>query len=154
MSLRNKFGTNKDVIEQGAWIDICENEDGTVCRLRVKRMNQQNPKFQKEMANHRNAFQGDHFSAKKIDQVQASMIEVVSSSIIVDWEFMDGDGVRGVTTAPVPEGFPEAKPDRYLPFTRENVRLVLLEFPDLLDLITAQASDISNFQAKEADTKN
>jgi len=65
MSLKKKFGTDKEAIENGSWIEICENSDGSVCRIRIKRMNQQNVRFHKEIANHRNAFTSNHDSAKK-----------------------------------------------------------------------------------------
>ena len=152
MSLRKKFGTSKGSITEGAWIDLLENEDGTTCRLRIKRMNQQNPRYQKELANHRNAFTGDHYSEKKINQMQASMIEVLVSTIIVDWDNFENWMGEEVTAS---GGFPSTNGEgKYLAFTPENVRRTLIEFPDLLDLVTAEASDIANFQQKEDDAKN
>lgn len=148
MSLRKKFGTNKKSVEEGAWIDIVENDDGTVCRFRIKRMNQQNPKFQKELANHRKAFEGDYYSEKKINQMTASMIEVLIGTVIVDWENMENWKVDPESET---AGFPQ---DKYLPFTPQNVRDTLTEFPDLLDLITAESQDITNFQGKEDEAKN
>lgn len=144
MSLKKKFGTNKTDVEQGAWVDICENDDGSTCRIRVKRMNQQNPKFQKEIANHRNAFSGDFFTANKVTQMTASMIEVLISTVIVGWE-----NVQDWTVETQP-----GEPAVFLPFTPDNVRKVLVEFPDLLDLVTAQATDITTFQHKEEEAKN
>lgn len=140
MSLRKKFGTSSTAVEEGAWIDVCENEDGTTARLRIKRMNQQNPKYLKEIANHRRAFEGDSYSAKKLSQMQASMIEVLISTVITGWEYMEDWRLQE-------DGSPPVK--KYMDFNPSNLRETLIEFPDLLDLITSEASNIRTFQGDE-----
>jgi len=86
---------------------------------------------------------------KKISQMQASMIEVLISTVIVGWENVE----RWETVEEGVEGFPQSK---FLEYNAKNVRAALVEFPDLLDLITAQATDITTFQekVKEEEVKN
>jgi len=151
MSLKKKFGTDKSAIEEGVWIDIVENEDGTTGRIRIKRMNQQTPSFQKQLANHRKAFESDHFSAAKLTQMQASMIEVLTNTIIVGWENIED---WRVDSDPTSYDFPTGNSPKYMDFTPANVRAALTEFPDLTDLITQEATDISNFKTKVAEAKN
>ena len=151
MSLKKKFGTDKSAIEEGAWIDIIENEDGTTGRIRIKRMNQQTPAFQKQLANHRKAFESDHFSATKLNQMQASMIEVLINSIIVGWENIED---WRVDLDPTSDDFPTVSSAKYMEFTPSNVRDALTEFPDLTDLITQEATDISNFKTRATEAKN
>jgi len=146
-----KFGTNEKAIQEGAWIELLENEDGSTCRIRIKRMNQQNTNFAKQIANHRNAFQTNHVSEKKLSQMQASMIEVLIDTVIVDWDNFENwlDSPEEKST----EGFPGSEKPKYLPFTKDNVRKTLQEMPDLVDFITEQATEITNFQKGE-DEKN
>lgn len=140
MSLRKRFGTSQDAIEKGAWIEVMENEDGSTMRIRVMRMNQQTPAFQKQMANHRKAFETDHFSGKMVEQAQASMIEILVDTIIVGWE-----NVEDWTAEPPAEGFPPPEGMKFLEFNKTNVRKTLIEFPDLVDLIVREAQDRSTF---------
>jgi hypothetical protein len=151
MSLKKAFGTNKQSIEEGVWVELCENEDGTTCRLRIKRMGQQTPEFMKQIANHRKAFSADHFSAAKIDQQQASMIRVIAKTIIVGWENVEDWRVSEET-----DSFPGSETSRpkYMEYTSENAEIMLIEFPDLLELITEQATDLETFQDKDIEIKN
>lgn len=146
MSLKRNFGTSKEAITEGIWIDICENDDGSTARIRIKRMNQQNRKYQKEMANHRKAFNDDHFSEKKIGLAESSMIDVLINTVIVDWENMQVEEV--------PESAPPGSKPTCLEFSKANARKILNEFPDLLDLITNEATDLRNFQSEGNEVKN
>lgn len=141
MSLKKRFGTSKEAIEKGAWIDIVENEDETMCRIRILRMNQQNPAFVRHMANHRKAFSSEVFSATKLSQAEASMIEVLVDTVITDWENV-------VDWRETEASFPS--PDKYLEFTKDNVRAMLIDFPDLTELLIKEADNIANFQETEA----
>jgi len=141
--LRKNFGTNRSAVEEGAWIELFENPDGTTCRIRVKRMHTQNAKYTKELANHRDAFNGLKYSEKSIGQMTASMIEVLISTVIVDWENFE-DWTQPETT----DGFPTSDPS-YLEFTQDNLRKTLIEFPDLVDVITEQAQSRKTFQGDD-----
>jgi hypothetical protein len=39
-------------------------------------------------------------------------------------------------------------------YTSENAEIMLIEFPDLLELITEQATDLETFQDKDIEIKN
>lgn len=142
MSLRKRFGTSKSLVEEGAWMEITENEDGTLCRLRVKRTNQQNTAFQKQLANHRKAYETDFYSERKIDQAQASMIEILAETVIVGWENVED------WETPAPTG-PVQPPPVKLPYNKDNARRMLREFPDLANLVMEFAQDLTNYQKKE-----
>lgn len=147
-SLRSKFGTSKEAISEGAWIDVVENLDGSMAQLKIKRTNQQNVKFQKQMANHRKAFQGEVFSENRISQALASTIQIIAETVIVDWRNIEE---WEETIEPLTEGFPDET--RHVPYTKENVLRLMSEFPDLVDLVLARADDIQTFQ-KETEVKN
>lgn len=148
MGLKEKFGTNSKLIDEGAWLELAENDDGSICRLRIKRGSTQNIDFIKRMANHRKAFANIIYSSRGIEQAKASVIEILIATIIVGWEnvaFEDAD-------ASDDEIREEGKP-KYLPFTPDNVRKVLIDLPDLVDFILEQSQDIKTFQ-KDGELKN
>lgn len=155
MSLRKKFGTDANAIENGVWLDVCENDDGSTGQIRIKRMNGQNTQFQKQLANHRKAFAGggNHLSERKLSQMENSMIGVITDTIIVGLKNIPDWRVEQTNKASTEE-FPT--PLVMLEFNKSNVRAMLEEFPDLADLITEEAQNLANFQSadREAEGKN
>ena len=143
MSLKKAFGTDKAAIENGAWIDICTNEDGSLCRFRVKRTNQQNREFTKAMTTHSKMYEGQSLSAHALKQAENAMIRVIADTVLVDWENV-------VEYRTEFTGFPteDGKPPM-MEYNRDNVVFILTDLPDLVELILKKAGERSTFEIEQ-----
>ena len=144
MSLRSQFGSDKSKEQQGVWIDICENDDGTQCRMKIGRMSITNKKFARETAKRAKKYRGRMDSIPLEKQLKDN-IEVFVDTTLFGWE----------NVVDYRQTVDEGKPLPQLPFTRDNAIWLLNDLPSLFDLITTEASEISNFQTNnEVEAKN
>lgn len=142
MSLKKAFGTNQSKENEGTWIDVTVNEDGTTCSVKLARMNQRNKEFQKRIAaiqkTRRNKTIRNSPNIVTPDDRKLA-VDAFVGSVLLDWrdvvdyrvEFCgkDKDGV-------------EVK----MPFNEENAKFVLTDIPDFFDLLSDEATKIENFQ--------
>jgi hypothetical protein len=145
MSLKQLFGTNKTAEIEGVWIDITDNEDGSKCRMKLSRMGTSNRKFTQQMARRSKKSRGTAVDNMNVAKLQKEMIEVFASTILVDWEnVVDWRATED-----------ESKPV-FLEYSKDNAIWLLNELPDLFDVLTSEAMNITNFQveANEAEAKN
>lgn len=137
MSLKSKFGTVKGAETEGVWIDILTNDDGSVCRFKIRRSGRLNKEYGKSLEKATKPYRK---MSDDIDPATDYKIwrKVICESIVTDWENVQ-----------IEEGI-------NLEFSLVNLDKVLTDLPDLQDLIREKAADIETFQGEqqEAEAKN
>ena len=137
MSLKSKFGTVKNAETEGAWVDVMQNEDGSMCRVKLRRSGRRNKDYTKAFDKHTKPYR--RILDNLDPEIDAKVMRaVIVDSIITEWENVQLE--EGVN----------------LPFNTANVENVLSELPDLQDFILRKAGEIETFQdqALEAEAKN
>ena len=137
MSLKSKFGTVKNAETEGAWVDVMQNEDGSMCRVKLRRSGRRNKDYTKAFEKHTKPYR--RILDNLDPEIDAKVMRaVIVDSIITEWENVQLE--EGVN----------------LPFNTANVENVLSELPDLQDFILRKAGEIETFQeqALEAEAKN
>ena len=137
MSLKSKFGTVKNAETEGAWVDVMQNEDGSMCRVKLRRSGRRNKDYTKAFDKHTRPYR--RILDNLDPEIDAKVMRaVIVDSIITEWENVQLE--EGVN----------------LPFNTANVEDVLSELPDLQDFILRKAGEIETFQeqALEAEAKN
>ena len=137
MSLKSKFGTVKNAETEGAWVDVMQNEDGSMCRVKLRRSGRRNKDYTKSFDKHTKPYR--RILDNLDPEIDAKVMRaVIVDSIITEWENVQLE--EGVN----------------LPFNTANVENVLSELPDLQDFILRKAGEIETFQeqALEAEAKN
>ena len=137
MSLKSKFGTVKNAETEGAWVDVMQNEDGSMCRVKMRRSGRRNKDYTKAFDKHTKPYR------RILDNLDPEIDAKVMRSVIVDSIITEWENVQ------LEEGV-------NLPFNTANVENVLSELPDLQDFILRKAGEIETFQeqALEAEAKN
>ena len=137
MSLKSKFGTVKNAETEGAWVDVMQNEDGSMCRVKLRRSGRRNKDYTKAFDKHTKPYR--RILDNLDPEIDAKVMRaVIVDSIVTEWENVQlEDGVN-------------------LPFNTANVDKVLSELPDLQDFVLRKAGEIETFQdqALEAEAKN
>lgn len=151
MALRNKYGTDKKKVSDGVWSVIDEyekNDEQVKARVRLSFMSAAtNKKFEKEVARLSKPYRRQ-IANNTIDPTTNRQITIkaFTRTIIKDWENV------------ILEEGGEA-----LPFTEENVVMVMTELPELYDdllqvasdrLVFGVEADDSDAEADEAAAKN
>ena len=137
MSLKSKFGTVKNAETEGAWVDVMQNEDGSMCRVKLRRSGRRNKDYTKAFEKHTKPYR--RILDNLDPEIDAKVMRaVIVDSIITEWENVQLE--EGVN----------------LPFNVANVEKVLSELPDLQDFVLRKAGEIETFQdqALEAEAKN
>ena len=137
MSLKSKFGTVKNAETEGAWVDVMQNEDGSMCRVKLRRSGRRNKDYTKAFEKHTKPYR--RILDNLDPEIDAKVMRaVIVDSIVTEWENVQLE--EGVN----------------LPFNTANVENVLSELPDLQDFILRKAGEIETFQeqALEAEAKN
>lgn len=137
MSLKSKFGTVKDAETEGAWVDVMQNEDGSMCRVKLRRSGRRNKDYTKAFDKHTKPYR------RILDNLDPEIDAKIMRSVIVDSIITEWENIQ------LEEGI-------NLPFNTANVEDVLSELPDLQDFILRKAGEIETFQdqALEAEAKN
>lgn len=137
MSLKSKFGTVKNAETEGAWVDVMQNEDGSMCRVKLRRSGRRNKDYTKSFDKHTKPYR--RILDNLDPEIDAKVMRaVIVDSIVTEWENVQLE--EGVN----------------LPFNTANVENVLSELPDLQDFVLRKAGEIETFQdqALEAEAKN
>ena len=138
MSLKSKFGTVKKAETEGAWVDVLQNEDGTTCRVKIRRAGRRNKDYSRSFEKHSKPYR--RIGLENVDpEIDTKIMRnVIIDSVVTDWENVQLEA--GVN----------------IPFSVANLENVLIELPDLQDFIMAKAQEIETFQeqALEAEAKN
>ena len=137
MSLKATFSTSKSAETEGVLVDICDNADGSVCRWRIARAGRRNKAYTKALDKATRPYRAimNEIDSDLDDKIMA---KVIAESIVLDWE-----------NTQLEEGI-------NLPFSKENVMLVLTTLPDLIDVVNRKAGEMSTFrdQQLEDEAKN
>lgn len=137
MSLQKSFAIDKSAETDGAWIEICANEDGTLAQFKIARAGRRNKRYTKAMEKATKPYRAilGELDAKTDDKITA---DVLVESIILDWrDVQDEPGVS-------------------LPFSKDAARDLLQKYPDLIDLVNTKAWQMETFRESqlEDDAKN
>ena len=137
MSLKSKFGTVKNAETEGAWVDVMQNEDGSMCRVKLRRSGRRNKDYTKSFDKHTKPYR--RILDNLDPEIDAKVMRaVIVDSIVTEWENVQLE--EGVN----------------LPFNTANVENVLTALPDHQDFVLGKAGEIETFQeqALEAEAKN
>ena len=138
MSLKNSFGVNKNAANTGVWVTADVDENGKEMRFKVKPMHSANKELQRVQASiskpYRRQIANGTLQAKLAEKIAR---DVFIEACLVDWENVIVD----VGAQP-------------LEFTPENAEKLLIELPSLLEFLTINAQDLSNFQDNIDAAKN
>lgn len=140
-ALTRTFQTDEKKEQEGSWITIVVNDDKSIARVRVKRMGPSNKAFTKRYAmltRQLRAVRGDKEELEK-----QALIEAFLDHCLVGWENIEN-------LLPVEQG---KKRDPYMPFSKENARLLFEKLPEVLDDIVIKAMDVTTFQAEQPETE-
>lgn len=128
MDLRKNFDTEKDLIKEGIWIDF----NGG--RFLVAYAGNLNPKWVKIAERvykpHRYAVDHDILSEELAEELNA---QIFVEAVLLDWQNVELDGEK-------------------LPYSRENAKRVLKEFPILWQGLREQATKVSNYRKADIET--
>lgn len=125
MSLKSKFGTVKNAETEGAWVDVMQNEDGSMCRVKLRRSGRRNKDYTKAFDKHTKPYR--RILDNLDPEIDAKVMRaVIVDSIITEWENVQLE--EGVN----------------LPFNVANVEKVLSELPDLQDFVLRKAGEIEH----------
>lgn len=144
--LYKHFKTNADLEVNGVWLDY---EDVNT-RIRVARAGGSNKKFTRRLEAlsrpHRRAIQADMMSNERIRKLT---MEVFIDTVILDWQTRESEEAEWTKGISGPNG-------DVLEFTKDNVRQVLTELPELFDDIVdfAQKSAAFREEVLEAEAGN
>ena len=140
MSFANKYGFNKKLAEDGAWVSMGDGLEHQVRRS--------NSKFVrdfvvKENKKHANLTRG----GRELPQDIADMVSrrVVSCAMLVDWR----DTPKGESNPNGEIGAPRDERGNIIPFTPEAALEYCLEYPDFMEDVVTQSSNIENYRAEE-----
>jgi hypothetical protein len=122
MDLKKDFGTNKELEENGAWIDM---GDGT--QLKIARAgNKKAMDYSRQVSK---PFQTQIRFGKFTEEGFTKLaIEVAAQCILLDWKNLQEDGED-------------------VPYSKENAIRMLTDYPDFRNFVSASAEDIKNYQA-------
>lgn len=133
MSLKKKFKTSSRLVEEGVWFDVTTNEDGTLCRVRLRRSGRSNRKWVASFRDNTADVDMDNLSVEEDEAITA---KVFVEACVVDWEHLqlEDDG-------------------KEIPFSPEKA-LEILSDPDWIELLKdwqSKANGMAGFQeAKKA----
>jgi hypothetical protein len=129
------FGTNKEVEKEGRWFTITENKDGTLCRVKLRRLSETNERWQAALDKHGGDLRREAALDITISEERATppYRKAFIETILIDWEHLqDGNGDE-------------------IPFTFENADAVLEQLPDFFLLLRLEASKLANFRNDAVD---
>lgn len=127
MSIYSMFGTDKALEERGVWLEL----DGEVSFL-IARIGHTgcayNRLIRAKFKPHRRRIENDTLDDEVVRKIQA---EVFAKTALLDW--------KGVTD----------KDGNKLPFSKEKAEELLLELPELADILFNFARDYVNYRQEE-----
>lgn len=144
-SLRKAFGTDKKKENEGVWIEILKNDDGTMARMKIRRLGPSNKEFQKlhaQFTKNLKTIRGD----AKADMENMAFTKAFVDACLVEWENIEN----------IHEIAPGQVAEKYMPLTKENALSLFEHLPDLLSSVVLQATELEAFQSEvnEEVTKN
>lgn len=146
MSLTKSFKTDNTKEVAGIRVPVGFNEDKTEVAFYLSRMSRQNPAYTRELEKATKPY-STQIRTKTISETVAAEIalQVFVTSILRGWENVL---LSDVTGNPEDKGFAE--------FTQDNAKKLFKNLPELLDHLSNEASDVSNFRSEELeeDAKN
>ena len=85
MSLKSKFGTVKNAETEGAWVDVMQNEDGSMCRVKLRRSGRRNKDYTKSFDKHTKPYR--RILDNLDPEIDAKVMRaVIVDSIVTEWE--------------------------------------------------------------------
>ena len=125
------FKTSNSLEVDGKWFEFPENDDGTIPRVRLARMSENNPRFQKAMEQFSKDFRRDiELDILTEDRAGPLFRKVFINTILSGWEdLQDADG-------------------NAIEYTAENADKLLVDVPDFYRVLRDEARRLSNYRAE------
>lgn len=142
MSLKKAFGSNKDKEQNGVWVDILENDDGTICRVKLAYAGDRNKAMNKKQAEIFKLARGKRGSDDQ-EEIKRKGLQVLFGTVVLDWENVVEYRTEKLTGIPVNAPLPRME------FNEDNFMFIMEDLPNLADLIVRESLAIRNFQDDE-----
>jgi len=124
VDIKASFATNPALELNGAWVDIGDGSSVLVAR----NGNKNSRALSKQLvAPHKVALRNDKLPDDVLEKIT---IQVMAQTILLDWKGIDEAG-------------------QPVPYTVENARRLLTDYPDFRDQVSGIASDMRNYQDQE-----
>ena len=147
MSLSKIFKTDSALEQKGTPITFPENDDGTVPTFYIARMHETNVKYKKALEVATRPYRRElQLGTMPDNKAKDISMAVFAETILTGWENIP---VEDLGMTPTTENEKAA-------FTKENVKLLMDNLPDLYSELQSQARNMANFLAaqREDETKN
>lgn len=142
MSVYDQFGTSKEREAEGVGVDFGD------FRVKLARAGGHNQKWAKVAERcarpYKTAIQAGTLSNEKATELMA---DLYVEAVVMDWQTKrDDEWVDGI----------EGRDGELMPFTKENVKKILIDLPDLFAILQQHATDLNTFKEQQliADAKN
>ena len=141
MSLKKVFKTDPTKEKSGVWISVSQGEGSPDCEFLVAPMGPSNKKYTSAVQASQKKYKHT-FKTMSQERVNEIFVEVFVDSVLLDWKNV--------------EEYRGDKPKGMMEFNKDNAKFVLTDLPQVLELLSKEAGDFSNFVAvqTEVDAKN
>ncbi len=129
-TLKTELGTDKNKEREGIWVDVMENEDGSIARFKVAILGSTNKKLMREQA--KRARRASKFTP--LEKQQKDAREIFVDTVLLGWENVIDYREDG---------------DKRMEYNRDNALFLMEDIPHLLDLLSVEASEKANFREEE-----
>lgn len=129
MAFNDRYGYDKDLGENGAWVQKDNDFWIKIRRLRSKKVREVSTKLNKPYAHITRG--GKQLPDEVADRINR---ELIAKAILVDWKGEDG---------------PRTDSGDLIPFSEENAIEVFIRMPDFMDEIVSDSDMIENFRQSE-----
>lgn len=139
MSIYKLFKTDKNLEQDGVWIEYPENEDGSIPSFKIARMSRSNKNYLKAVEEKTKPYKRQiELNAMKSDLADDMLLDIFVSAILLDW--------KNVVTL---QG-------NAFPYSKENAKQLMKMLHDLYDDLQEKAKEIQFFidRDMENDAKN
>lgn len=141
MSLKKVFKTDPSKEKSGVWISVSQGEGSPDCEFLVAPMGPSNKKYtaalQASQKKYRHTFKT--MSSQKLNEI---FVEVFVDTVLLDWNNV--------------EEYRMEQSAKTMEFNKDNAKFLLTDLPQVLELLSKEAADFSNFVEvqTEVDAKN
>lgn len=141
MSLKKVFKADPIKEKAGVWISVSQGEGSPDCEFLVAPTGPSNKKYtaalQASQKKYKHTFKT--MSSQRLNEI---FVEVFVDTVLLDWKNV--------------EEYRDDQPKGLMAFNKENAKFLLTDLPEVLELLSREAGDFSNFVANqtEVDAKN
>lgn len=139
MSLKKVFKTDSIKEKSGVWIPIPQGEGSEDCEFLISLMGPGNKKYVAAMQANQKKYK--HSLKSMSDERQRElMIDVFIDTVLLDWKNVEEYRSEKLLNGPCE-----------MPFSKENAKFLLTDLPQVLEILSREASEFSNFVEEQTE---